>query len=161
MGKKNEPIVKPEPLVYTEWKCPKCASVNDVSYKFCPKCGCNKDQWKPPKVEQPKNEKKNDIILKLVSVINDGVYSPKEQRNTGWIVANISGNYIDFNAKLMKIGGDSDVITQYEENIEFKMKANEERFIIIGCWFRCQNVRHFGIESCCQSRIWKEKRKED
>merc|ERR1719410_2086775 len=74
----NEPISKEskeekaaENAVHSEWKCPKCASVNDFAYKFCPKCGCNKDRWKPPQDNKKVDSKMNGIVLKKTSVIND------------------------------------------------------------------------------------------
>eukprot|EP00486_Rosalina_sp_Unknown_P013764 CAMPEP_0201591982 /NCGR_PEP_ID=MMETSP0190_2-20130828/189998_1 /ASSEMBLY_ACC=CAM_ASM_000263 /TAXON_ID=37353 /ORGANISM="Rosalina sp." /LENGTH=480 /DNA_ID=CAMNT_0048050543 /DNA_START=116 /DNA_END=1556 /DNA_ORIENTATION=- len=150
------PIPKPQPqpvqeIIYTEWDCPKCGATNDMAYKFCPKCGCNKESWKPPQPKpdpvpvpiqdeakqpsdnemnnneeeppQPKpdpvpvpiqdeakqpsdnemnnneevasgaggqvisdknKEEINEILLKKVSIINDGVFQPSESRQTGW-----------------------------------------------------------------------------
>ena len=141
---KKEP--KPEDVVCTEWKCPKCSTVNELAYKFCPKCGCNKkefEQSKPPHMIPPhittipEDDKKpphmtlNEIVLKKVSVINDGHYSPNEQRQTGWIVKNITNKNINIKAKLIKLGGDKNVEVKYEEIIQFQMKPNDEMFILI------------------------------
>jgi len=163
---------KPQPpkeIIYTQWDCPKCSAVNDMAYKFCPKCGCNKESWKPSIIPQepinvprPKpieeeakqpsesemnnNEEAasgsgiisdqnkdeiNEILLKKVSVINDGVFQPNEKRQTGWIVKNISGKQIDVKAKLVKIGGDSDVVLKYEDVFHFNIEPTGEMFILL------------------------------
>ena len=155
-------------IIYTEWDCPKCSAVNDMAYKFCPKCGCNKESWKPPVKPNPfpiavpnpvqdeakkpaesemndneeaasgsgvisdKNKDEiNEILLKKVSIINDGVFQPNEKRQTGWIVRNISGKQIDVKAKLVKIGGDSDVVLKYEDQFHFNIDPNGEMFILL------------------------------
>jgi len=130
---KKEEQKEAEIAEYAEWECPKCATINDIAYKFCPKCGCNKEQWQPPKNDQTKNKQNNldEIVLQKVSVINDGHYSPNEQRPTGWIVRNISNKNINIKAKLVKLGGDKGVEVKYEEIIHFQMAANDEMFILI------------------------------
>ena len=160
----EKPVVN---IVYTEWECPKCGAINEMAYKFCPKCGCNRDLWKPPHLRQPaqvqpvqpiqpkleepeakkpannkeepaigvineqNKEEINEILLKKVSIINDGVYQPSEERQTGWIVKNITNKNVDINAKLIKIGGDDDVKLKFDEVISFQMKPNDEMFILI------------------------------
>ena len=172
---KPQPQPQPQPIVYTEWICPKCSAKNEIAYKFCPTCGCNKELWKPPQIEQPipskpdsdpvpiiiheeieakqpqqpemnvqeeaaagtgvitdaNKDEINEILLKKVSIINDGVFQPMEQRQTGWIVKNISGKTIDIKAKLVKIGGDSDVTLKYEDIFHFNMDPNDEMFIML------------------------------
>eukprot|EP01083_Nonionella_stella_P016862 47090_1 len=131
-----------EDIEYTEWVCPKCNVTNEWSYKFCPKCGCSQEQWKPPKKEKKEvaadeQDKKmedavNVVVLKKVSVINDGTFSPNEERQTGWIVKNISTKEINIYANLVKFAGNSDVVLTFEEKQHFEMKANDEMFILIG-----------------------------
>eukprot|EP00484_Ammonia_sp_Unknown_P029210 CAMPEP_0197025864 /NCGR_PEP_ID=MMETSP1384-20130603/6068_1 /TAXON_ID=29189 /ORGANISM="Ammonia sp." /LENGTH=535 /DNA_ID=CAMNT_0042454443 /DNA_START=81 /DNA_END=1685 /DNA_ORIENTATION=- len=150
-----EPVKPKEAeIVYTEWTCPKCSSVNEISYKFCPKCGCNKEAWKPPPAKQPEKEEEavnaeepaagssavisdqnkeeiNAVLLKNTGIINDGSYRPSEKRQTGWIVKNITDKSMDVHGKLIQLGGDSDVLVKFEEKIQFQMKPNDEMFILI------------------------------
>jgi len=109
--------------------------VNDIAYKFCPKCGCNKDQWKPPSKSEENSKEKEEgvgVVLQRMSVINDGVYKPNEERQTGWIVQNCCNKEIDVMAQLVKIGGDSNLHVTFEKSQRFQLKPKEESFIMIG-----------------------------
>ena len=81
--------------------------------------------------EQSKVDQMNMIVLKKMSVINDGVYKSNEQRLTGWIVQNSSGKEIDITAKLVKIGGDCNLNVTFEQSQQFQLKPKEESFIMI------------------------------
>eukprot|EP00483_Globobulimina_turgida_P012941 UN12965 len=107
-----------------------------MAYTFCPKCGCNQSQWKA--VAKKKEEEKvevapvdNVILLKKMSVINDGTYSCGEKRQTGWIVKNISKRRINVKGKLVKFAGSNDVVLNYDDMIQFDMKAGDEMFVMI------------------------------
>ena len=84
----------------------------------------------PTDVAAEQNDESIESVQE-VAIINDGPYTPLEKRQTGWIIKNISGKRLNIKTKLVRNGGDSDVILEFEEVIELDMKPEDEIFVMV------------------------------
>eukprot|EP01083_Nonionella_stella_P214203 771956_1 len=73
----------------------------------------------------------DDLLFGSICIINDGPYSVDEERETGWILKNITNEMIQVKAKLMNIDSDSEIEFKFEQTMEFEVKPDDEAYIFV------------------------------
>jgi hypothetical protein len=132
----------------THWNCTKCKNLNDINHKFCPKCGSANDaimgnnnsnnnkngrRRRRRRRNKKRGNKNKGLLLHPLEVLNPGKYDPCEERQTGWILKNISGRDLHMQAILEKIDGDSELLSSLitSKKIEINLKINEQMFVLL------------------------------